>query len=294
MITFRFLTILIACAWIGCRPESTSDEKDILKMYQRKFNLFSHSFSSVSSRRKLRNQFSSSSLSTRSFVFYPADQQESSFPNPTPEQVEQYFEENPNKRRILDDYYDCTGYTRPEILAKFMGIPTSTAQTNDTTYAVTLTADEERTGLVFWQSTTEMEAWKLVEYNGANISITDCGYSTDCRDTVLTNYFRFANKADTDTFPRVEQITAVTNTSITILISSTTENAGPLVLGLLYNNINSTDDCYWTPYQVVAWISASAPTITGIVQGGLDDTDTSDWATSYLIAKDSRTSGSGM
>ena len=53
----------------------------------------------------------------------------------------------------LDDYYDCTGFTRPEMLAKFMGIPTTTTVTNDTTYVVTLEADVERAGVNFFDET---------------------------------------------------------------------------------------------------------------------------------------------
>ena len=50
----------------------------------------------------------------------------------------------------------------------------------------------------------------------------------------MTNYFRFSGKSDTDIFPRVDQIVSVTNTTMQVLISSTTENAGPLVMSFMY------------------------------------------------------------
>lgn len=209
--------------------------------------------------------------------------------DPTYQDMKTFFERYPERRR-LDDYYDCTGYTRPEMLSKFMGIPTTTTITNDTTYAVTLEADLERGGVSFFSSDEDLETWKTIEYNGANISIIDCGYITDCRENYLINYFRFSGKSDSDIFPRVDQIVSVTTTTLEILISSTTENAGPLVMSFMYDTSNSSDLCYWTPYQVVAWITATNPSITGMVQGNISDSIT-DYS-SYVISKSSRTTGS--
>ena len=50
----------------------------------------------------------------------------------------------------------------------------------------------------------------------------------------MTNYFRFSGKSDTDIFPRVDRIVSVTNTTMEVLISSTTENAGPLIMSFMY------------------------------------------------------------
>jgi len=280
MMMIQFALLLLALPLSGSSNDINTQRKDILETYYSFKRSPSSSFS-LRRRTEQRSTIYEESTEEEERVRYDLTQRE----------VEGFFERYPERRQLdSDDYYDCTGYTRPEILSKFMGIPTTTTITNATTYAVTLEADVERTGNYFFSSDSELESWTIIQYGGENISILDCGFIKDCRENTMTNYFRFSGKSDTDIFPRVDQILSVTNSTIQVLISSTTENAGPLVMSFMYDNTNSTNLCYWTPYQVVAWITASNPSITGIVQGGVSSniTDYSD----YVINKGTRTSGS--
>eukprot|EP00940_MAST-03C_sp_MAST-3C-sp2_P001642 g1642.t1 len=150
--------------------------------------------------------------------------------------------------------------------------------------AVTMVPALSRTGIKFWSSQSDLNEW--LQYDGDSSSLLDCnadGTDISCRDTVLTKYFRFVGSNEGDTFPRVEMITSVNVSSMSIVVSSTTDNGGPLVMSFLYNATNSSDDCNWTPYQVVAWIVPVDPQISGMIRGGLDEADENVWSTSYVI-----------
>eukprot|EP00939_MAST-03C_sp_MAST-3C-sp1_P000028 g28.t1 len=184
--------------------------------------------------------------------------------------------------RSLATYYTCDD-DRPEIQASFLGYEASTSS-DSSRATITLTAAQYRTGNLFWSNDGDLNSWLL--YDGTN-SLLDCnsdGTDTACRDTTLATYFRFTGNEDgSNTFPRVEMIKSATNSTLEIIVSATTDTAGPMVIAFLYNATDSSDDCNWTPYQVAAWVIAVAPEISGMIQGGLSTSTESSWKTDGLI-----------
>ena len=116
------------------RRESEDHSRDILDTYH-KFRKRHESFSSLRRR---------------------TEEEERKRYDPTYKDVEDFVEDHPSS----GDWTITTtvqGFTRPEMLAKFMGIPTTTTVTNDTTYVVTLEADVERAGVNFFDETNTLD-----------------------------------------------------------------------------------------------------------------------------------------
>eukprot|EP00940_MAST-03C_sp_MAST-3C-sp2_P001036 g1036.t1 len=111
---------------------------------------------------------------------------------------------------------------------------------------------------------------------------------SDCRDKELSRYFLFPSKASNATrknfFPRIDAVRNTTLTQMDTFLSAATANAGPLIMSFAYDhNSSGWDDnydaatdtyypnCFWTPYQIVAWVIPQNPTIEGFVEGGAAD-----------------------